>query len=174
MCMKCRRIGKELSWMHLRVERMKVESEIILILCHFRFPYPQINVIVLFKSAIIVMMWSSHFLRLRRTCVQLLLMGCTSSKHELSQEDLEFLKAHTSYSEKKIKTWYKGFMVRRHSHRRSVDGEASRFITISLLLERLSQRWINTRFVHSNLQAILSQRTCGEFLRTCLSCFRYW
>lgn len=38
-------------------------------------------------------------------------MGCTSSKHELSKEDLEFLKTHTSYSEKKIKTWYKGFMV---------------------------------------------------------------
>jgi len=37
-------------------------------------------------------------------------MGCTSSKHELSDEDLDFLKAHTSYSEKKIKTWYKGFM----------------------------------------------------------------
>jgi len=51
------------------------------------------------------------FIHLRRTCFQLLLMGCTSSKHELSQEDLEFLKTHTSFSEKKIKTWYKGFMV---------------------------------------------------------------
>ncbi|CAF0950699.1 unnamed protein product [Rotaria sp. Silwood1] len=38
-------------------------------------------------------------------------MGCTSSKHELSQEDLQFLKTHTTYSEKKIKNWYKGFMA---------------------------------------------------------------
>ncbi|CAF2504709.1 unnamed protein product [Rotaria sp. Silwood2] len=38
-------------------------------------------------------------------------MGCTSSKHELSQEDLQFLKSHTTYSEKKIKNWYKGFMA---------------------------------------------------------------
>ncbi|CAF1054399.1 unnamed protein product [Adineta ricciae] len=37
-------------------------------------------------------------------------MGCTSSKHELSPEDLCFLKTHTTYSEKKIKSWYKGFM----------------------------------------------------------------
>ncbi|CAF2990739.1 unnamed protein product [Rotaria socialis] len=37
-------------------------------------------------------------------------MGCTSSKHDLSVADLEFLKLHTSYSEKKIKAWYKGFM----------------------------------------------------------------
>ena len=50
--------------------------------------------------------------RLRRTWFQLLYMGCTGSKHELSLEDLQFLKAHTSYSDKKIKSWYKGFMVR--------------------------------------------------------------
>ena len=39
-------------------------------------------------------------------------MGCTSSKYELSPDDLQFLKGHTNYSEKKIKSWYKGFMVR--------------------------------------------------------------
>ncbi|CAF3311757.1 unnamed protein product [Rotaria socialis] len=38
-------------------------------------------------------------------------MGCTGSKHELSAADLAFLKNHTSYSEKKIKNWYKGFMT---------------------------------------------------------------
>lgn len=52
--------------------------------------------------------------RFQRTWFQLLYMGCTGSKHELSLEDLQFLKAHTSYSEKKIKSWYKGFMVRCH------------------------------------------------------------
>jgi len=53
---------------------------------------------------------ASHFI-LRRTWFQLLFMGCTSSKHELTSEDLRFLKSHTTYSEKKIKSWYKGFMV---------------------------------------------------------------
>lgn len=122
-----------MRWMHLRVERVKVESEIILILCCFRFPYPQINVIVLFKFALFMMMWFVFSVRLRRTCFQLLLMGCTSSKHDLSQEDLEFLKTHTSYSDKKIKTWYKGFMVRQHPHCLSVRGreklvDSSRFL----------------------------------------------
>ncbi len=42
------------------------------------------------------------------------------------------------------------------------------------ITERLSQRWINTRFVHSNLQAIFSQRTCRKFLWTCFSCFWHW
>lgn len=38
-------------------------------------------------------------------------MGCTSSNYDLTPDDLEFLKTHTNYSEKKIKSWYKGFMV---------------------------------------------------------------
>ena len=36
-------------------------------------------------------------------------MGCTTSKEGLSCEDLEFLKAHTSYDEYRIKNLYKGF-----------------------------------------------------------------
>ena len=36
-------------------------------------------------------------------------MGCIKSKQGLSQEDLEFLKAHTRYDENTIKEWYKGF-----------------------------------------------------------------
>ena len=37
-------------------------------------------------------------------------MGCIKSKQGLTQEDLEFLKAHTRYDENTIKEWYKGFM----------------------------------------------------------------
>ena len=36
-------------------------------------------------------------------------MGCIKSKQGLTQEDLEFLKAHTRYDENTIKEWYKGF-----------------------------------------------------------------
>lgn len=39
-------------------------------------------------------------------------MGCIKSKlgqSKLTQEDLEFLKAHTRYDESTIKEWYKGF-----------------------------------------------------------------
>ena len=36
-------------------------------------------------------------------------MGASKSKQGLSQEDLEFLKAHTRYDENTIKEWYKGF-----------------------------------------------------------------
>ena len=36
-------------------------------------------------------------------------MGCIKSKQGLSQEDLEFLRAHTRYDENTIKEWYKGF-----------------------------------------------------------------
>ncbi|CAB4063832.1 Neuronal calcium sensor 2 [Lepeophtheirus salmonis] len=36
-------------------------------------------------------------------------MGCIKSKQGLTQEDLDFLKAHTRYDENTIKEWYKGF-----------------------------------------------------------------
>ena len=36
-------------------------------------------------------------------------MGSTKSKSGLTEEDLEFLKAHTRYGENTIKEWYKGF-----------------------------------------------------------------
>ena len=36
-------------------------------------------------------------------------MGCIKSKSGLTEEDLEFLKAHTRYDENTIKEWYKGF-----------------------------------------------------------------
>ena len=36
-------------------------------------------------------------------------MGCIKSKQGLTQEDLDFLRAHTRYDENTIKEWYKGF-----------------------------------------------------------------
>lgn len=146
-----------------------------LLLCNFRFLF--IHLSLLFDYLLIEMVNFDWFLCIqyafRLTCVQLLLMGCTGSKHELSKEDLEFLKAHTSYSEKKIRTWYKGFMVKRKSNQKKKN-KLDLFSSSQSILERLSQRRINTRFIHPNLQAILSQRTRRKLLRTCFSCFRHW
>ena len=36
-------------------------------------------------------------------------MGCIRSKLVLTEEDLDFLKAHTHYDEETIKEWHKGF-----------------------------------------------------------------
>ena len=36
-------------------------------------------------------------------------MGCIKSKLVLTEEDLDFLKAHTHYDEETIKEWHKGF-----------------------------------------------------------------
>ena len=37
-------------------------------------------------------------------------MGCIKSKQNLSQNDLEFLKAHTCYNENSIRAWYSSFI----------------------------------------------------------------
>ena len=38
-------------------------------------------------------------------------MGGHSSKRRLSKEDLEYLKARTSYDDSTIKKWHKGFRI---------------------------------------------------------------
>lgn len=116
-----------------------------LYVCHSRsfFPTDWIKYLTLILNYRRLFIFLAFFI-LRRTWFQLLFMGCTSSKHELTPEDLQFLKSHTTYSEKKIKSWYKGFMV-------WILFFLWKFSIRWFFLERLPERGINTGFIYPNL-----------------------